>query len=52
MQINKFKNEEEFINSTLELIKKLSPKTIALSGGSTPKNLYKKMAQMKILFNS
>ena len=46
MQINEFKNEEEFINSTLELIKKLSPKTIALSGGSTPKNLYKKMSEL------
>ena len=46
MQINEFKNEEEFINATLELIKKLSPKTIALSGGSTPKNLYKKMSEL------
>ena len=46
MQINEFQKEEEFINSTLELIKKLSPKTIALSGGSTPKNLYKKMSEL------
>ena len=46
MQINEFQNEEYFINASLELIKKLSPKTIALSGGSTPKNLYKKMSEL------
>ena len=46
MKINEFENEEDFINASLELIKKLSPKTIALSGGSTPKNLYKKISEL------
>ncbi len=46
MQINEFQNTEDFINASLKLITEISPKTIALSGGSTPKNLYKKMAEL------
>ena len=45
MIINEFQNETNFINASLKLITALAPKTIALSGGSTPQNLYKKMSE-------
>ncbi len=48
MKINEFQNEEDFIKASLELIKKISPKTVALSGGNTPKNLYKKMSELSL----
>ena len=43
MQIKTFSTEEEFISETLAFIAHAHPKTIALSGGSTPLPLYKRM---------
>jgi len=43
MNLQSFQSEEEWIKAALDLIKKTKPKTIALSGGTTPKAIYSAM---------
>ncbi|MBI2634450.1 6-phosphogluconolactonase [Candidatus Peregrinibacteria bacterium] len=44
MQIKTFSSESGFIDQTISFILSLKPKTIALSGGNTPRPIYDKMA--------
>ncbi len=48
MIIKTFKNEKDWIKETIKFIKSLNPKTIALSGGSTPSPLYKALNKEKL----
>lgn len=48
MIIKTFNNRTTFINSTLSFILKSHPKTIALSGGQTPKPVYKALSKKPI----
>ena len=48
MIIQKFKTEEEWITATVDFINKLSAKTIALSGGGTPKPVYKELGKTEL----
>lgn len=48
MIIKTFKNEKDWIKETVKFIKSLNPKTIALSGGSTPSPLYKALNKEKL----
>lgn len=45
MEIKIFKNFPEFLRQTVDFILSLKPKTIALSGGSTPEPIYKNLGK-------
>lgn len=46
MHIKTFHTEKSWINATVSFIKSLHPNTIAISGGNTPKNIYKAMSKL------
>lgn len=54
MEIKIFSTEKSFLKSGTDLIKRIKPKSVALSGGETPKKLYSEMAKLssskKIIF--
>lgn len=45
MQIKTFHQQQDFLKATFALIQSIQPQSIALSGGNTPKELYKAMAE-------
>lgn len=45
MYIKTFHSESAWINATISFIKSLNPHHIGLSGGNTPKNIYKAMSK-------
>jgi 6-phosphogluconolactonase len=56
MELNRFDKEEEFVDAAVKLIKKIVAETddvcrIALSGGSTPKPVYKALSKSDIDFS-
>lgn len=46
MNIKTFHSQSAWINATIRFIKSIHPRTIAISGGNTPRNIYKAMSKL------